>query len=166
MDISLAVFIKIATFAHAALKTSSCKRVVISEMQSAHRIADKISCEKDRNGALQRILTHLESAYELESSNSFWSFHSSDIDLLNKLCFHIALCHKELGASNSLIAHWLIENTYYTGDLFWSGVDINTYKNLLSSYHFDLFNKKILKPHDDYIKSVNDDPGDPYSSHL
>lgn len=121
-------------------------KVADSHLQCALEILDQLEYEKSENGAIQRILTHLETAYSLYDDNvRNWEF---DINLFyNSLKKHeravrrteiallVCFCHKFIGNSDIIIQTWFVNKTYMlrciSPDIL--VVDIPGYKGMVTA---------------------------------
>lgn len=85
------------------------------EMDAVRTIIKGISGEKNITNAINRIMVHLETAYEL-NNGYHWFIHSWKKADTNKnyICALMAICHKYIGSSDKLIGDWLVEKAVYT----------------------------------------------------
>lgn len=134
-------------------KKDSSKEILFSEIQCANMILLQMAHEQDSRAALQRVLTHLETAHkicvrQIEKSR-FVSITQKN--RLNALCFHIALCHKALGSSQYLIATWIIVNGYLDSYDYskWGATDAD-YRDLLGSGYYEQWKKQYFPPVEPY----------------
>lgn len=110
-------------------------KIAKSEITAALNIMSKIELEGDKNGALQRVLTHLESAFGLTkiyyrekilvsiknfvgliSKSSPWIFSEESITInsdIIKMAFHITICHYLIGSSEELTIAMLVDDVPY-----------------------------------------------------
>ncbi|NTU70201.1 hypothetical protein HGB13_05325 [bacterium] len=165
MPIGITIALKVGSLVSSIMtENKTCYKVATSEMKAAYNISKNINYEYDKKAALQRILTHLETAYELISEKLDSRYNiiliSSDFEVQNKLCYHIALCHKELGNADSIILDWMLNKTTIKGSFYFE--DKKKLKILLGG-NYDEFHKKIYTGHERYIekRSGNPDIWDP-----
>lgn len=91
-----------------------------SELKAAISISRDISEEADPVHAVNRMLVHLESAYEVLKKSSErillrpypggTSKKQKKINTkINRICIISAICHKYIGSSDKLVAKWLVK---------------------------------------------------------
>ncbi|MDB9131728.1 hypothetical protein [Parabacteroides distasonis] len=134
-------------------KKDSNKEIMYSEIQCANMILLQIAHERDSLAALQRVLTHLETAHKIcvRQIEKSWSVSITQKNMLNALCYHIALCHKALGSSQYLVATWIITNGYLDSYDYgkWGATDAD-YRDLLGSGYYEQWKKQYFPPVEPY----------------
>lgn len=134
-------------------KKDSSKEIMYSEIQCANLILLQMAHEQDSRVALQRVLTHLETAHNicLRQIEKAWSVSITQKNMLNALCYHIALCHKALGSSKYLIATWIITKGYVDSYDYrkWNATDAD-YRDLLGSEYYGQWKRQYFPPVEPY----------------
>ena len=142
-----------------ALKEETFSTIFNNEIESAEIIGRTINQESDIRDGLNRILTHLETAY-ISYTKSIGEFNLSAIidydgvvykkaSKLNKICEGIALVHYKLG-NIEVAQQWLYKMSKY-GKYFHSK---SFYETILKDKYSD-FDKRILQISDDFKNSID-----------
>lgn len=176
MDVS--IIIKVVSWVMMALKECPLKKMSKNETEIAIYIAKNIKNELNPREGLNRMLTHMESAY-IAYRKTMGTYNFADYErimwgqaeILNELCLYIALVHYVLGnRKNSSL--WLIENMCNKGP--WricikdpavlkeiglineNYTDKEFYKEILGS-DFDEFYKEIILPSDVHASNIREE---------
>ena len=149
MSIEITILVKMTDFVYRVNSDGACPKAAKSFFRSAQDILQDIKHERDANGTVQRALTQLELAYRLIYDQNEKIFGKNYYDLQNELCFYIALSHKALGDSNTLIKKWIIDKTTKYGS--YSFADKSDFINLIGKddYKYKLLEKINYDPYDD-----------------
>ena len=129
MVISYSILSSISKAVYSMAKDSPLKKAAKQQFEMALYDLESINEESHYRECLNRVLTHLESAYALYLPTiKTWDIFDSDRNLWDKrtfandICFLIAVLHYILG--NKVIAKkWLIENLDNMGSIYFPNVE-------------------------------------------
>lgn len=131
-----------------------CPKVAKSMFRSAMDVLDNIRYERDQEGAVQRALSQLESAYSIIHDQNKRYFGRDYFDLQNELCYNIAILHKALGNSSTRIKMWILDKT--TSDGSFDFADKHDFIRLIGVSDYENKLSIKIKQYNDKIESRND----------
>lgn len=123
MGISASTILKLITLVRSLAPESPLKKVSRKELEAAILDINKLEYENNPRECLNRVLTHLESAYS-QFEPSTWDFLDDEDRVLwaqrtykNSLCLAIAVIHLYLG-NKKMAKAWLTDELSLYGWIF------------------------------------------------
>ena len=161
----LNIIFKVASLYVAITKKSSFNKLAKIEVSTALNLLQETAIEKDPSKGYNRILTHLETAYQIQYESCgkchFWENHDSIIwkqySDLNRICLMRVLFQYLMGNTEAA-KHILLNNFSNEGD--WNVLDSNiahtldfentrSFIQMILGNDFENFNKSIIEVSED-----------------